>query len=100
MSEKMECPGCGSHTSAIRTAYEDGMNCPQCGLSARATEEILRARRTTADKDLKGKLEVAIQERDRAQRQLAWADKRLWKVGHELEALLKRINSPLREEQS
>ena len=52
MSEKLTCPGCKSHTSAVRLAYFNGQPCPHCGLSNGAIEEILNVQRSMADKDL------------------------------------------------
>ena len=62
----MECPGCGSYTSSVLAKVEQGEPCPYCGLSADAIGEIRSVRRKRADEDLKGRLEKALVERDRA----------------------------------
>ena len=66
MSDKMECPGCGSYTSSVLSKVQQGESCPYCGLSADAIGEIHAVRRKKADEDLKDRLEKALVERDRA----------------------------------
>lgn len=46
MSDKMTCPGCGSHTSSVYSAYADGEDCPICGLSYAASSELIEIRDT------------------------------------------------------
>lgn len=48
MADKMTCPGCDSHTSAVLRAYDSGEPCPSCGLSYEATCELYEKRRTVA----------------------------------------------------
>ena len=66
MSDKMTCPGCGAHTSAVLINVSRDEPCPYCGLSADAIMEVAEVRRKTADEDLKTRLEKALIERDRA----------------------------------
>lgn len=94
----MTCLGCGSHTSAVLTAYEDGDPCPYCKLSAQATLEIQTIRTTRADDDLKSKLEMAIKERDEAQRERDWAKQRLAHIESDLGEIVKRTQQPLSDE--
>jgi len=52
MSNKATCPACGSHTSSIWMAIEEGTECPNCGLSAEAMLQFEAARRRGADEEL------------------------------------------------
>lgn len=69
MSDKMECPGCGSYTSGTLRRFNDGQSCDHCGLSASAAMEILAVREKQADADLKAKLEEALKRADKAEDQ-------------------------------
>lgn len=84
MSTKAECPGCGSCTSAIWSAFREGRPCPVCGLSAAAADEVLAARRKSADKELVAKYEEAIKRADKAEAALRRAE---WRLGHINEAM-------------
>jgi hypothetical protein len=99
MSNKMTCPGCGTHTSSVLAAFEEGRPCPNCGLSAEAALEIQAVRLKRADEELKTRLETAIKERDEAQRELQWAKQRLEKVGETLSEAVDRTKQPLQEEE-
>lgn len=66
VSNKMECPGCGGVSSSVLAKVQDGEPCPFCGLSASAIREIHDVRRRKADEELRGRLEKALIERDRA----------------------------------
>lgn len=57
MSQKMKCPGCESYTSATQRAYDYGEPCPHCGLPASTTEQVLAARRKSADAELTARYE-------------------------------------------
>lgn len=48
MSDKMTCPGCEAHLSSVLRAYNDGLPCPNCGLSYTAMDELFKKRRTVA----------------------------------------------------
>ncbi|HEU4544068.1 MAG TPA: hypothetical protein VFR23_23260 [Jiangellaceae bacterium] len=67
MADKMVCPACGSYTSSILRAFQEGQPCPSCGLSSQAAGEILDVQERRANEQLKAQLETAITERDRAQ---------------------------------
>jgi hypothetical protein len=99
MSNKMECPGCGSYTSSVLRAYENGGRCPQCGLSAEATLEIKTIRQARADEALRTKLETVIKERDEAQRELRWAKARLEHLAEVLGGSVECIGKPLSDEE-
>lgn len=62
MSDRMECPGCGSFSSTVLIRYQDGADCPFCGLSNAAMTEIGAVRKSKADKDLIEKYEAAVKE--------------------------------------
>lgn len=93
MSNKMACPACGSHTSSVLAAFEEGRPCPECGLSAEASLEILTVRQRRADEELKTKLEATIKERDTAQRELRFVKARL-------ERITELVGRPLEDEES
>lgn len=96
----MTCLGCGSHTSSVLYAFQNGEPCPVCGLSATATLEIQGVRQVQADVRLKEQLEQAIKDRDSAQRELKWANHRLSRMQRELGDLMERLGKPLSEEQA
>lgn len=64
MSDKMTCPGCDAHTSAVLAAFEDWEPCPYCGLSYEATAELEEKHRTVrqsrADDEVKRVAEEAL----------------------------------------
>lgn len=98
MGNKMTCPACDSHTSAVLAAFDEGNPCPYCGLSAGAALEIQTVRLKRADEELKTHLVTAIKERDEAQRELGWAKQRLEKIGEALGEAADRTKQPLNEE--
>lgn len=98
MSEKMTCPGCGSHSSTILTAFTDGRSCPQCGLSASAALEIQDIRQERADRQLRERCETLTKELDEAKRELGWARSRLEGMAGALRELLDRADRPLKGE--
>lgn len=82
VSDKMTCPGCDAHLSSVMRAYNDGLPCPNCGLSYAAMEELFEKRRTVgvsrANDEVKAIADAALlragraeAERDRLRRQLA-----------------------------
>lgn len=79
MSEKMTCPGCDSHTSSVLRAYEDGQDCPLCGLSYQAADEILTLRDKKANADLKSRVTQLLKEKSKAEEQA-----RLWERKYRL----------------
>lgn len=67
MSDKAECPACGSYSSTIRRAFGDGDPCPSCGLSADAAAEVMAIRRRDADAELTRRCEEATVRADRTE---------------------------------
>lgn len=67
MSDKLSCPGCGSHSSAIYRAVKDDGPCPHCGLSAAAILEVLGARERGANAELTARYEAAVIRADKAE---------------------------------
>lgn len=71
MSDKMTCPGCDAHTSAVYTAYGDGEPCPYCGLSHEAAYELIDIRQTVrvsrANDEVKAIAEEALKRAGRAE---------------------------------
>jgi hypothetical protein len=92
----MECPGCGSYSSRILTAYQEDEPCPVCGLSSEAMHEIETVRESRANEELKTQLETAIKERDQAQSELALAKSRLARIERDLGSLLYHAKLPLK----
>lgn len=56
----MTCPGCDAHLSDILRAYEERDPCPNCGLLADTTSEILAVRERVGAVQLKKQLEEAL----------------------------------------
>lgn len=71
MSDKMECPGCGSYTSSVLAKVSQGEPCPHCGLSASAVNEIHAVYRKRGDDELKERLAKALTELDRVKAEAA-----------------------------
>jgi hypothetical protein len=67
MSEKMTCPGCGSHSSSVLADYRAEKPCRNCGLSWDAATEILDVQERTANEELKAKLAEALKRADKAE---------------------------------
>jgi len=84
----MECPGCGSYSSSVLSAFHDDKPCPSCGLSAAAAWEILRVRKSRADEALKRQLEQEIAARSAAERKLRSAEYKLGELRRELTGIL------------
>lgn len=80
MSNKLSCPGCGSHTSGVYVAVADGAPCPHCGLAADAIITVHDARRRAADADLLAQLEAAVVRAGRAEAEAAKVKERLRQV--------------------
>lgn len=71
MSDKAECPGCGSYTSTVLSRFRDGNPCPYCGLSASAAAEIAAIREGRANDEVKRVAEEAIKRAEKAEREAA-----------------------------
>ena len=72
MSEKAECPACGSYLSSIyqMLEYGEGDRCPSCDLPLEAMLTVLAARRRGADAQLTEQLAAAITRAEKAERLL------------------------------
>lgn len=77
VSDKMECPGCGSYSSSTLREFEEEGRCGMCGLSADSAREILAVREKRGNDQLREQLELALKragkaeaERDKLARQL------------------------------
>lgn len=72
---KRTCLGCGSRSSDIGMAYVDHEPCPNCGLPASATSEILSARQRHADAKLAAEYEELVLRVGRAEAEAKrWRD--------------------------
>ena len=80
MADKMTCPGCGSHTSAILRAFDEGESCPTCGLSATAAVEIIAVRATRANAEVKAMFEKAVKDGQEWRRRALAAEYRYRRV--------------------
>src|SRR5258708_4233586 len=80
MSEKMTCPGCGTHTSAVAEAHYADQPCPYCGLPAEAAAQVLAVRAARADEKLKATAEEALLRAGKAEGELRRARYRLQQV--------------------
>jgi hypothetical protein len=60
MSDKMTCPVCGSHTSGVFSAAQNGDPCPRCGAPADVILRVDALRETRADEALKAELERTV----------------------------------------
>jgi hypothetical protein len=86
MSERMKCPGCGTGSSSVLTAYQEDEPCPYCGLSNLAMAEILEIQKTRADTDLKATLTEEIKLRTAAQAKVRQLEYRLDQIRETLAA--------------
>ena len=61
MSNKLECPVCGSYSSTIYHAVIlEGGNCPVCNTPGDVIDRIDRLRAKRGDEELKAELEQAL----------------------------------------
>lgn len=81
MSDKMGCPGCGSHSSSILAAYEEGGPCPYCGLSAEAITQVIKARENHANEELIEKYTEAVARAELAERKVGFLEGKLERIG-------------------
>jgi biotin synthase-like enzyme len=91
VSNKTECPACGSYTSSIYDAFECDDNCPYCGLPAEAAKAINEARERGADKQL---VERALA----AEKRAAEMETELRRLRWRMSRLKDLINADLDEE--
>lgn len=67
MSNKITCPGCGSHTSNVWQAIEDGEPCPHCGLPSSTIVQVNAVRDARGDERLREQLAEALVRAGRAE---------------------------------
>lgn len=70
MSFKLECPVCHTYTSAVMDAFSTDNQCPHCGISAAAMQEVWAANRRSTE-GANEQLRVAIVKADYAVTELA-----------------------------
>lgn len=87
MSRKIECPGCGSETSGVAWAVDNGDNCPTCGLSAEAIVTVLEVRRRFGETELTERLAVALKRADAAEAKMQRLQARLREVATVLDRM-------------
>jgi hypothetical protein len=80
MSNKQSCPACGSHTSAIWSAFEDGAPCPYCGLPADSALQFEIAQRRGAD-------EALIERTAKAEALVAQAEHRIRELERQIQEI-------------
>lgn len=85
MSEKMTCPGCGTNTSSVRWAYIQDDPCPECGLSALASELLAVVRSRRADDALTAQLTEALKRIDKLERENESMSSKLDNIKYALE---------------
>lgn len=69
---KAECPACKAYLSGVWDALEgERDSCPSCGLDAGTMREVMRARKSVADKDLTERCEQALIRAGKAEAELA-----------------------------
>lgn len=77
MADKQWCPACESCTSDLRESYENGWQCPYCGLSNAAWREILVIQAARDDDELAKKFTELRIENDKLKRDLKEANSKL-----------------------
>jgi hypothetical protein len=78
---KAECPACKAYLSGVWDALEgrrDG--CPSCGLDAETMQQVMRARKALADKELTERCEQALIRAGRAEKELSRLRARVYAV--------------------
>jgi hypothetical protein len=82
----------------VLKAAEEGRDCPYCGLSASAAEEIRTIREARADQALRDRCEQLIKENADLQWRLRWAKTRLLALNQSIVAWKDRLDKPLESE--
>jgi hypothetical protein len=78
---KAECPACKAYLSGVWDALEGERDtCPSCGLDAETMRQVMRARKSLADKELTERCEQALIRAGRAEKELARLRARVYKV--------------------
>lgn len=69
MTDKMTCPACDAHLSAIHRAFQEERPCPNCGLPHEAAVAVIGAASRGAAVELQRKYLEAEQRAARAERE-------------------------------
>lgn len=64
------CPGCESDTSTLKSAFDNGEECPNCGLGNDAWHEIVTIVRARNDDEMSLRFAELRIENDRLEREL------------------------------
>lgn len=80
----MTCPACGSRTSSVVAAFEDGDPCPACGLPHAAAVAVVAVKEQQADAEVTRR---AI----RAELRAAAAENELWRAQWRLDRVSRAI---------
>lgn len=92
MADKRICPGCNAYLSSVREAFDAGLPCPQCGLSAAASAEIEAIQERQANSKLRDRLTTALKERDQARAELALLDDVVSQMRGVMEAMTEQMD--------
>lgn len=90
MSDKLECPGCHSYTSAVARAVFDDQPCPRCGLSAEVIRQVDNIHVSRATEAVKEQARDALVRAGKAERDAALHKSKL----DEIRALLDKPYDP------
>jgi hypothetical protein len=82
----------------VLKASVEGRDCPYCGLSASAAEEIRTIREARADQALRDRCEKLIKENADLAQQVEWARVRLTSMGRDIASWKDRLDKPLESE--
>lgn len=78
---KAECPACKAYLSGVWDALEgERDSCPSCGLDAETMRQVMRARKSLADKELTERCEQALIRAGKAEQELARLRARVYAV--------------------
>jgi hypothetical protein len=88
VSDKTECPGCQSSTSAITEAFRFGDPCPYCGLPAQTAIEVNEVRERKANADLVEQTAAALLRAGKAEAEAADLRRALMRVKADLSRTL------------
>jgi uncharacterized Zn finger protein (UPF0148 family) len=87
MGRRMTCPACGSRTSSILRAFEDGESCPSCGLPYTALAAVIDIKAREANDEV-------TQRAVRAELRAAAAEDELHTLRRVVEAVRSAVNRP------
>jgi hypothetical protein len=72
MGRRMLCPACGSYTSSIVAAFEEGEPCPACGLPASAAAAVIEVKARQAGEEVTQRAVRAELRAAAAEEELRW----------------------------